>query len=228
MSMRDHKLREIFDGFCSTLRPSVVCDIGAFNGDESFRLAGLLPLSRIVAFEASPQNFAQFFGPASRFSSMPNFQIVHKAVSDQNGTIEFNVLDAENEASDWRRAANSIRMRADKLDTRQVLVDATRLDDHFGSEMIQNNTFALWIDVEGALEKVLDGAPEVLSRSLIIRTEVEWKELWLGQRLAPEIKRQLSDSGFHILADTYLPDAYDQSDILLINRNLIDLIAADL
>jgi FkbM family methyltransferase len=225
MSIRDERLRQIFDNLCAAFKPSIVCDIGAFNGDESWRFAHLLPESKVVAFEASPQNYKQFYVENDRFKSVPNFRVNHKAVANYNGEISFNVLDAEDTSADWRRAANSIMSRTDGNTSKQVTVPCTTLDSYFGTYAIQDNTFAMWLDVEGALDKVLAGAPEVLSKTLFLRAEVEWKELWAGQVLAPEMKQLIEGYGFQLLGDSYIPNGYDQSDVVFVNKKLLDILA---
>lgn len=223
MNGRDDLLREVFDNFCKMYRPSYICDIGAFNGDESFRFATAMPDSSVVAFEASPRNYKQFYLDTERFAMVPNFHVLHRAIADYNGEITFNVLDA-GESSDWRRAANSILARTDNVTSTAVTVPCSTLDSCFGANVIKRNTFALWIDVEGALDKVLAGATEVLKRTLFLRAEVEWKELWAGQMLAPQLKGLISDYGFDLVGDSFVSSAFDQSDVLFVNRRLGELI----
>lgn len=222
MSGRDALLRDVFDNLCKLYSPSYICDIGAFNGDESYRFAQLIPDSTVVAFEGSPRNYQQFYVESSRFANLPNFRINHCAVTDYTGEITFNVLDAGDEG-DWRRAANSIMARTDGVQASAVTVPCATLDACFGANIICRNTFALWIDVEGALDKVLLGAQNILKRTLFLRAEVEWKEFWQGQTLAPELKKMIASYGFELLADSHLPNAYDQSDVLFINQNIAEL-----
>lgn len=226
MTDRDVILRDLFDGLCTLFRPSVICDVGAFNGDESYRLAHLIPEAKVYAFEASPRNFQQFYVAETRFSDVANFTIEHAAVSDVTGAIQFNVLDATDASSDWRRAANSILSRTDNINAKTVSVPSVTLDTYFAASNIELNTFALWIDVEGALEKVLLGANNVLQRTLLIRTEVEWKELWAGQKMAPEMKTLIESKGFTVFGDTFVENAYDQSDVVFVNKNLLSLLAS--
>ncbi len=224
VELRDEKLRDVFDGFCQTFRPSIVCDVGAFNGDDSYRFASLLPDSKVVAFEASPRNVGQFYGPNSRFDGLSNFELAPLAISDRRGNITFHELEAGAEASDWRRAASSVHPRNDGLPSKKVEVETTSLDEYFGPEVIDQHTFALWVDVEGALDKVITGARRTLDRTLFIRAEVEWKRVWRGQVLAPQIKKQFERLGFLVVADSHEPNTYKQSDILLLNRKFINLI----
>ena len=223
MSGRNDLLREIFDNHCKLYRPSFICDIGSFNGDESFRFANNFPESSVFAFEACPQYYREFYLENDRFTTLPNFHIKHRAIGDQNGEISFNVLEA-GEANDWRRGANSILPRTDGAIYREVTVPCSTLDSCFGKNVIRRNTFALWIDVEGALDKVLAGAKEVLSQTMFIRAEVEWKELWVGQKLAPELKKLIASHGFYLVGDSYIPNAYDQSDVIFVNKRIVELI----
>lgn len=225
MVARNEILRQIFDNLLVAFKPTIVCDIGAFNGDESWRFAHLLPESKVVAFEASPNNYRQFYVENDRFKSVPNFRINHKAVADYSGELTFNELDAEDDAADWRRASNSILTRTDGNTAHQVTVPCTTLDSYFGTYAIQDNTFAMWLDVEGALDKVLAGAQEVLKKTLFLFAEVEWTEKWDGQKLAPELKEIIEGYGFQLLADTFLPKGYDQSDVVFVNTKLLDILA---
>ncbi|WP_052208241.1 FkbM family methyltransferase [Croceibacterium mercuriale] len=224
MRGRDDLLRDIFDQLCLICCPSLICDIGAFNGDESYRFAHLMPESTVFAFEASPQNYQQFYVDSARFASVPNFHVSHRAITDYDGEIAFNVLDAD-EANDWQRGANSILQRTDGVTSKSVTVPCSTLDASFGGNVIDRNTFALWIDVEGALDKVLAGAQKVLSKTLFLRAEVEWKECWVGQKLASELKEMIGAYGFSLVGDSHVPQAYDQSDVLFINNNIKHLLS---
>lgn len=227
MTAREAASRRLFDGLLGLLQPSVVCDVGAFNGDESARFARIVPESRIVAFEASENNIDEYWRDNARWSQLPQVSWEHMAVTDHSGTVTFNILDWGQASGgvDWSRGASSLRERLDDLKSRKSEVVATRLDDYFGD--VSDDLFALWIDVEGALDQVLAGASSVLERTLLLRAEVERKTLWQGQTLAPDIKRHLERRGFACLGDTHLPDAYDQSDILYIRTDLLELMVPD-
>lgn len=222
MRARDELLRQLFDNLCTTFKPSIVCDVGAFNGDESWRFSALLPKSNIIAFEGSPQNYQQFYIENERFKCLPNFRINHLVVTDYVGEISFNVLNSDNDFVDWRRGANSVMERVDDVTSTQVTVPCVTLDSYFGVPTVEANTFAMWLDVEGALDRVLAGAHEVLKKTLFLRAEVEWKELWRGQKLAPELKATIEGFGFQLLGDSFIENGYDQSDVVFLNRRLLE------
>lgn len=223
MEARNKALRRLFDDLLLSLRPSIVCDIGAFDGEESVRFAKLLPTSHVVAFEASERNIQAHWKDSDTINSLPQIHYEYLAVTDHTGVATLNVLD-EDSSEQWRDGASSLMDRVDTRDFHHEIVPATTLDDYFGPEGVQLNTFALWIDVEGALDKVLAGATRVLERTLLLFAEVEHRELWRGQRLATHLMSMVEAAGFARLGDTYIPGAYDQSDVLCVRRDLTDLL----
>ncbi len=223
MDIRNQALVEIFDGFLSTFRPSIVCDVGAFNGNESYRFLQILPDAHVFAFEASPKNFSQFYVESNRFNDFERFKVENVAVSDFVGELSFNQLEAEDDAADWRRAASSILPRIDGSAAKTVTIPCTTLDEYFSGIDIRKQTFALWIDVEGALDKVIAGAHSVLDRTLFLKAELEYKEFWEGQVLSEELIGMIEEKGFWLVGNSHLPLAYDQSDAIFINRRLLEL-----
>lgn len=225
MSVRDEYLRGLFDRLVLAFKPNTLCDVGAFNGDETFRFASLQPEAEIFAFEASDLNYNQFWRGNERLKQFPKVSIINQAVTDYTGTVDFNVLEAEDHGGDWRRAASSlIETRADGLKARKITVPCTTLDDFFISRAIDDRTFMLWIDVEGALDRVIGGARHVLERTIGMRVEVEWKQLWANQKLGPELKAMIEAHGFMVVGDTYLPNGYDQSDVLLLRKDALNIV----
>lgn len=225
MSAREEYLRFMFDRLMLAFKPNTLCDVGAFNGAETFRFATLMPEADIFAFEASDLNFNQFWFGNELLKQHANVTITNQAVTNYTGTVDFYVLNTEDTTPDWCRGANSlVETRADGLSSRKITVPCTTLDDFFNSRAIDDRTFMLWIDVEGALDRVLSGATHVLERTIGIRMEVEWKELWANQKLAPELKSMIEAHGFFVIGDTYLPNGYDQSDVLLLRKDVLNLV----
>lgn len=220
---RDDRLRRTFDALLRGLEPSIVCEVGAFNGDETLRFHGLTPSSKFFMFEANRQNFDQFLLGNPRLASHRNTTIEHVAVTDKLGPVEFHVFEAEEAAADWRRAASSMLTRTDGLPSRKEIVQGITLDDYFSSRSTATDTFALWIDVEGVLDRVLRGARHVLERTLVLRAEVEWHRFWQGQALGQESKDLIESFGFVCIGDSFTPDTHPQSDVLYIRRDAIDL-----
>jgi FkbM family methyltransferase len=220
---KDAIMREMFDGMIVALRPDIICDIGCFNGDESARFQRLAPTANIYAFEANRRNIDEFI--VNR-TDMSHVKLEYAAVCDVDGEVTFNVLEAEAKAGDWRRAAGSLRVRSDDTPYKSVTVPAITLDTYFADAIARGDTFVLWIDVEGALERVFAGARRTLQRTLFIRAEVERKEFWRDQKTADDLMAIAGEAGFIALADSWTPEAFEQSDILFINKSWLEFAAA--
>ena len=225
LQRRDEQLRRIFDSLLEAFEPSIVCEVGAFNGDESLRFHGLSPKSNFYLFEANARNYHQFLLGNPLLANHPGTTIEHVAVNDCPGEVEFHVLDAEDTAADWRRAASSMLQRGDGLASQTERVRAITLDNYFQEQLARGQSFALWIDVEGALDRVLNGALNVLRQTVLVRAEIEWAEVWRGQALGQESKDMLESLGFACIGDSLVPGTHSQSDVVFVRKDALNLIA---
>lgn len=224
LKTKDKILSKTLDGIAMACNPDVIADIGCFNGDEIARFRSICPSSKCYAFEANVRNIHNYIWPRTDLSGVT---IENLAIAEYDGEIEFNVLEAEGEQEDWRRAAGSLSERTDGISGNKVRINCSRLDTYFARELEQGATFLLWIDVEGALDRVLAGAPKVLSRTIALRAEVERHSFWAGQKLADDMHKAFTAAGFSLLADSYTSDAFAQSDVIYVNRDWLKLAARD-
>jgi len=225
LQQREERLRILYDALLGAFAPDIVCEVGAFNGDETLRFHGLSPQSQFYLFEANQRNVSQFLLGNPALADHPQTTIEHVAVSDEPGELQFHVLEADNVASDWRRAASSMLKRNDGLPSVAQTVKAITLDSYFEQQLQAGDaSFALWIDVEGVLDKVLNGARRVLERTVLLRAEVEWKEVWQGQTLGQDSKDMLEQLGFCLVGDSFTPDSADQSDVVYIRKDALNLV----
>ena len=104
MEARELLSRQLFDGLLSLLQPTVVCDIGAFNGDESRRFARVCPAARVVAFEANEDNIDAYWNGSADWPEGERISWQHMAVAAHTGTVTFNILDAAAAQPAWRRS----------------------------------------------------------------------------------------------------------------------------
>ena len=221
---KDEVLRKALDGIALATSPDVIADVGCFNGNEIARFHALCPQAACHAFEANEHNIASYISPRA---DVAGITINYLAVADYDGEIEFNIVEPEGGEEDWRRGAGSLNKRTDDLATTTVKVPCTRLDTYFQHEILENRTFLLWIDVEGALDRVIAGAEQVLKRTIVLRAELERHAFWQDQKLANEILDRFRSLGFIALGDTYTPDAWQQSDVILLNQNWLGLASGD-
>jgi FkbM family methyltransferase len=141
----------------------IVFDVGANNGSSSVPLAIENPTYLVFAFEPTPEMIEVI---KSKIVGLENYVIVPKAVSDYNGTAEFNV------AGNWDWGCSSLLKfsrksqtdwpgRTDFHVTYKLNVDVIRLDS-----FIQENEITkidhLHIDTQGSDLNVMKGLGEYL------------------------------------------------------------------
>lgn len=221
---KDRRMRDLLDAIAVISQPDIICDIGSYNGDEIARFHTKVPSAACHVFEANPNNISEQIG---KRTDLDKVIVNNVAVADYDGEISFNILESSTQETKWRRAAGSIYERSDGVGGVKVTVPCTRLDTYFAKQLDADRTFLLWIDVEGALDRLLTGAPRVLSRTIALRAEVERRSFWKGQKLADEIISRIEQAGFLLLGDTHSRDSFGQSDVLFVNREWLNFAVRD-
>jgi FkbM family methyltransferase len=141
----------------------IVFDVGANNGSSSVPLAIENPTYLVFAFEPTPEMIEVI---KSKIVGLENYVIVPKAVSDYNGTAEFNV------AGNWDWGCSSLLKfsrksqtdwpgRTDFHVTYKLNVDVIRLDTFIEENGITKIDH-LHIDTQGSDLNVIKGLGEYL------------------------------------------------------------------
>jgi FkbM family methyltransferase len=141
----------------------VVFDVGANNGSSSVPLAIANPTHLVFAFEPTPEMIKII---QTKIEGLNNYVIIPKAVSDYDGTAEFNV------AGNWDWGCSSLLNFSNKSQTEwpgrtdfsvtyKLNVDVIRLDT-FIKENLINKIDYLHIDTQGSDLNVLKGLGEYL------------------------------------------------------------------
>lgn len=171
------------------LNPDYVIEVGAHAAEfslsmsEEFKVPG-------VAFEASPEIYEKFKNNF-RHSSI---NYLNYAISDIDGEEVFmvhqNPLDGNNSILQ-RNGTVSILI--------SHKVKSYRLDSYL--ENVSFNSACLWVDVEGANQKVLLGAEKTLDRVSSVFIETEDYAYWEDQWLTMDVVKFLNSHDF-ILVDS--------------------------
>ena len=179
-------LIHLFYGLVKDTEPRLFIEAGARTAFASQNIRKHLPKAQIVAFEASPENYAPF--SASEPFAQKRIDYRHCAVSDRTGTIDFQVrVDGVDNFG-----ANSVMSRSEaSYPVKTVSVPCTTLDDAFPN----CPRCALWVDVEGASQQLIAGAQNVLKKASVVMIEVEEKPFWQGQWLATDVSIALMKMG---------------------------------
>lgn len=170
-----------------------VLDVGAIhNPGEEAPYAGLVQdgHARVVGFEPDEAGCARLnesYGPPHRF--FPHF------VGDGKPAVFYE--------TNWALTGSLYKPNRPLLEKFGNLhevttlraehpVDTVRLDDIEGLGDID----FIKIDVQGAELSVFRGGPRILREAVVIQTEVEFVELYLGQPLFADVDRALRAAGY--------------------------------
>ncbi|MEM8526118.1 MAG: FkbM family methyltransferase [Bacteroidota bacterium] len=136
-------------------------DVGAHFGFFSLLASKLVGQNgKVVAFEAAPNTFKLLEKNTATYS---NLTIVHRAVSDQKGTMtfhEFPILYSEYNTLHPEQFQAERWFQEDLA--RRVEVTSVRLDDYLSEHQVIPD--CIKIDVEGAEEQVLKGLEQHLQK----------------------------------------------------------------
>lgn len=184
-------LRKMFFALLPVVGPDLFVEAGAHDGSGARRAKRLLPQARVVAYEGNPHNHARFAARHDFKGLGVNY--ILSALSDSDGPITFKVLTADqHSAQGVYSGRSSLMLREDpKAEYETVTVPGVRLDN-----LAEAGTrAALWVDVEGASEKVLSGAGALLDKTALMMIEVESALFWQGQWLVHDVLAHLMARG---------------------------------
>ncbi len=184
----------LFGSILRLAESDCVCDIGSRDGDQALFFKQLLPNASVCAFEANPFNFKAMKVKQALIDAKIDIQEV--AVSNENGTATFHVIDVDYSDPNENTGISSLLSRDDLKVKMAVTVPAVRIDDFILDKYPASQRIGLWIDVEGAEFLVLNGLDRIKDRIVAIHVESWLTSKWKGQKLYPEVETLLRGQGF--------------------------------
>jgi FkbM family methyltransferase len=224
-------LQDAFLDLCVTLQPNILLDVGANDGSASLAVRKVVPGCEVHAFEANPHIHAKHL---ERLQAQ-GVRYWNLAVTDCVGhatlyapltlsrayirgeVVPASILEGEDTGK------TSLLRRNEEATYAEFKVEATTLDafaDTHLQDWRHRNIF-LWVDAEGAADRVLVGAKRLLARTRVIFLETEGFDFWKDQADRVAVVSQLIRFGF-------LPVARDreygdkQFNILFVHQDAID------
>ncbi len=185
-------LEQALDDVVGIVGPGMFVEVGAFDAAFSRRMKARYSDVRCVALEANPRVFDRFQDEVRA----TGVDYVHFAASAESGNISFFIPEVI-AGRDWPHISRigSLNLISAKNSTMaEVTVPAIALDDLLVPTPADH--ICMWIDVEGAMDKVLDGASRTLERTVLIYCEIEERQMWKDQLLASEVLARLEKAGF--------------------------------
>ena len=188
----------------------IIFDIGAHRGDTVAAYAKYFNKSIIYGFEPCPESYDKL---KIRFEDNPRIRIIPKAVSNINGTTDFNVniasatnslLPIVDQANKWTESASDLSLK------NIVKVDVTKIDSFCNKENIKQ-IMILKMDIQGAELLALQGAEKMLSKKAIILLYLEllFVPVYIGQAEYYQICGLLSKFGYKLFS--FYNSAFDLS-----------------
>jgi hypothetical protein len=107
---------------------------------------------------------------------------------------------------------------AEVLYQTEIEVDCIRLETFCGTRGIAEIDL-MWLDAQGSELNILKGLGEKIGRVKVVQCEVEFKEIYAGQPLWPEINEFMVEHGFQ-LHGIYDPNEWF-GDAIFVNSNLV-------
>ena len=187
----NRRLQGLFLDLAERLQPEVFLDIGANDGAASLAMRLRLPACEIHAFEANPQIQARH-APRLQAARIQSWNLAAAAEAGQvtiyvpltlsRAYMQGEVVPAVIQESEETGKA-SLLLRDEDATYREVQVEAVTVDgfvaEHLGPA--RGRRLLLWIDVEGAADRVLAGAGATLDQAVAAMVEVEGFAFWKAQ-----------------------------------------------
>ena len=178
--------------------PTII-ECGAYNGDDTIRLATYWPRGFVHAFEPIPSHFENIL---NRTKEIPNVMIYELVLSDTVGTQIFYL---SNYQDGMLSGSSSLLPPKEHLEfdkgvffNQEILVNAVTLD-HWGSTFNVSHIDFMWLDMQGfELNMLKDSA--LAKTAKVIYIEVEFVEAYEGQYLYKDVKEWMLENGYDLVA----------------------------
>jgi FkbM family methyltransferase len=179
----------------------LVLEVGAHEARFSRRAAEALPEATVIAFEANPFVHAKF---AQSMPSRVDYRLSAVGRNDQPISLSIPLSRPSPDGTVPMSPANTtsslLARREEGYAYEAVQCECTSVDLLLEG-MANDQTVALWVDVEGASQEVLAGASSALAEAVaLIYIEVEDHAAWQGQWLAEDVTAHLEANGYVALA----------------------------
>ena len=207
------RVRTVFHRLTKRADPSITLEIGAYGAGFSRWARTALPEARVTAFEANPYVYDRFRDEVTE----AGVEYLNAAVGPETGRVKLNLPSDRN--GTVRDRVNQIASLTTHHGTENyeiIEVEGVRLDDAVPTTA--DDRVVAWIDVEGALDVVLAGSRETLSRAAAVYVEVERMPMAPEQWLDVDVARWFREIGLvPILRDHQRPHQYN---LLLVSEEL--------
>jgi FkbM family methyltransferase len=179
----------------------IIVEAGAFNGNDTKKLATFWPQGSIHAFEPVPAIFAILEAATHNF---PNVYRYPYALSSSNGHATFYISEKPTQPNQPFQAGSlhkpTGRLSRSPVRYPNTITVPTITLDSWAEQHSINHIDFLWLDVQGHVLPILQAAQHMLVTMKLLYLEVEFIEAYEHQSLYQEIKTWLEAQGFMEIA----------------------------
>ncbi len=190
----------LFNLLLKYVKPDLVCDVGSMDGSDAIRFAKMLPLSKVILFEANKNNYELIIN--NDVIQQNSIEAFNEIVSNIDGTKVFHKVKASETAGvdqHLQGMSSTLSRKEDSRISDVVELQSVRLDTKL--KMLGNfECIVLWIDVEGATYEVIESLSGIKEKVKLIHAEVETKTIWQDQKLKEDVEQLAADMGYVVLA----------------------------
>jgi FkbM family methyltransferase len=188
------KLEQVKFNWVKQLNINTIIDVGASDGGFAKKIRAHFPDTCMYCFEPIPESFDSL---NKQFLNDKNFVSFNLACSDSEGEINFNKHISPGTSSMLEMADLHKNAYPGSAPYETIRVKTVLLDNALKEYQLKENIL-LKIDVQGAELKVLSGATNMLHRTKLIFTEVNFGEMYKGNALITDITDFLKPYGFRL------------------------------
>lgn len=192
----EEKLHPVKNLWLKNKNIKTVFDIGASDGGFAREIRELLPTAKIYSFEALPEIYEKL---ESNFIDDALFQSYNIALSNYNGQTSFFRCESSGSSSILEMDELHKTAYPGTKNNEKINIMCSTLDDFIANEnIVIDKNVLIKIDVQGAEKLVLEGAENLLSKSELIFSEINFNSVYKGNVLFNDLASFLEEKGFKI------------------------------
>lgn len=209
-----------------------IMDIGSWHLKQTIEMSIIFPNAVIHAFEPNPKTYELCLKVRDSLpESLKNRIFVHKiAFSDSTGQADFYVLD-ESKTDSLNEGIASLNLLSEKMDgallndkwiQKKISVDTDTIDNWcFNNKIVPIDL--IWMDVQGAELKVLNGANTVIKSVKAVCTEVGVVPYYENHSLKNDVDEYFFKNSFCELKEAFLKTSWSsdiaaEADVIYVNK----------
>ena len=208
----------VLANFISRGRPLTLIDAGAHHGCFTRTLANYCGIDRALLVEPQPTHADKL----RRDFPTPKYEVIQCALSNEFAEIELEINEFDATTSILPMERTSPDFRGIDVSVREKIKCQTQTLDSLVTKASLSAVDLLKIDVQGAEDKLLEGAKKTLEITSLVWCEVSFRPIYNGSAAFPTIYNRMCDAGFQLMA---LEPAYRsasgellQADVLFLNN----------